>query len=145
MPCVSCQRTMLLANLSSVLKDESVWEKPLHFHPGHFLDAEGCFLKREAFMPFSASDYHAPGLVSLPGCLGEEELKPRCNCALCTPSGPCTCLGEPLARMELFLSFTSLLQHFSFSVPEGQPRPSERGVPAFIVTPSPYQLCAVLR
>ncbi|XP_063099744.1 cytochrome P450 2D16-like isoform X2 [Cavia porcellus] len=105
--------TMLLTNLSSVLKDETVWEKPLHFHPGHFLDAEGRFVKREAFMPFSA--------------------------------GPRTCLGEPLVRMELFLFFTCLLQRFSFSVPEGQPRPSERGVPAFVVPPSPYQLCAVPR
>nr|XP_003470576.1 cytochrome P450 2D16-like [Cavia porcellus] len=105
--------TTLLTNLSSVLKDETVWEKPFHFHPGHFLDAEGRFVKREAFMPFSA--------------------------------GPRICLGEPLARMELFLFFTCLLQRFSFSVPEGQPRPSERGVMSFIVSPPPYQLCAVAR
>nr|XP_023421124.1 cytochrome P450 2D16-like isoform X2 [Cavia porcellus] len=103
--------TTLFINLSSVLKDETLWEKPLHFYPGHFLDNEGRFVKREAFMPFSA--------------------------------GPRTCLGEPLARMELFLFFTCLLQRFSFSVPEGQPRPSERGVMSFLVSPSPYQLCAV--
>lgn len=55
------------------------------------------------------------------------------------------CLGEPLARMELFLFFTCLLQRFSFSVPPGQPRPSDHGIFAFLVTPAPYQLCAVPR
>ncbi|KAM6162470.1 LOW QUALITY PROTEIN: cytochrome P450 2D17-like [Erethizon dorsatum] len=104
--------TTLITNLSSVL-DETVWEKPLKFYPGHFLDTEGHFVKHEAFMPFSA--------------------------------GHRTCLGEPLARRELFLFFTCLLQRFSFSVPEGQPRPSDHGVSYFLVTPSPYQLCAVSR
>lgn len=60
-------------------------------------------------------------------------------------TGRRSCLGEPLARMELFLFFTCLLQRFSFSVPAGQPRPSDHGVFAFLVTPSPYQLCAVPR
>lgn len=55
------------------------------------------------------------------------------------------CLGEPLARMELFLFFTCLLQRFTFSVPAGQPRPSDHGVPGALVTPAPYQLCAVSR
>ncbi|XP_004642429.1 cytochrome P450 2D16-like [Octodon degus] len=105
--------TILITSLSSVLKDETVWEKPFHFHPGHFLDSEGRFVKREGFMPFSA--------------------------------GPRTCLGEPLARMELFLFFTCLLQRFSFSVPHGQPRPSDRGMVSFLVAPAPYQLCAVPR
>ncbi|XP_061060169.1 cytochrome P450 2D14 isoform X5 [Eubalaena glacialis] len=107
------QGTTLITNLSSVLKDETIWKKPFHFHPEHFLDAQGRFVKQEAFIPFSA--------------------------------GRRSCLGEPLARMELFLFFTSLLQHFSFSVPAGQPRPSSHGVFAFLVTPSPYQLCALPR
>uniref|UniRef100_A0A8D2AWG7 Cytochrome P450 n=1 Tax=Sciurus vulgaris TaxID=55149 RepID=A0A8D2AWG7_SCIVU len=107
------QGTTLVTNLSSVLKDETVWERPLRFHPGHFLDAQGCFVKREAFMPFSA--------------------------------GRRACLGEPLARMELFLFFTCLLQRFTFSVPAGQPRPSDHGVFGAMVTPPPYQLCAVPR
>ncbi|KAK2508842.1 hypothetical protein MC885_014456, partial [Smutsia gigantea] len=105
--------TTLITNLSSVLKDETIWEKPFRFHPEHFLDAQGRFVKQEAFMPFSA--------------------------------GRRLCLGEPLARMELFLVFTCLLQRFSFSVPPGQPRPSDHGVHSFLVTPSPYQLCAVPR
>uniref|UniRef100_A0A2I3LM35 Cytochrome P450 family 2 subfamily D member 8, pseudo 1 n=1 Tax=Papio anubis TaxID=9555 RepID=A0A2I3LM35_PAPAN len=105
--------TTLFTNLSLVLKDEAVWEKPFRFHPEHFLDAQGHFVKPEAFLPFSA--------------------------------GRRACLGEPLARMELFLFFTCLLQRFSFSVPAGQPRPSHSHVVGFLVTPSPYELCAVPR
>ncbi|KAL1764302.1 cytochrome P450 2D20-like, partial [Sigmodon hispidus] len=104
--------TTIIPNLSSVLKDETVWEKPLHFHPEHFLDAQGHFVKHEAFMPFSA--------------------------------GRRACLGEPLARMELFLFFTCLLQRFSFSVPDGQPRPSDYGFFTLPATPVPYDLCALL-
>ncbi|XP_075816230.1 cytochrome P450 2D3-like [Microtus pennsylvanicus] len=105
--------TTLITNLSSVLKDETVWEKPLQFYPEHFLDAQGRFVKHEAFIPFSA--------------------------------GRRACLGEPLARMELFLFFTSLLQRFSFSVPSGQPRPSDYGIFSLPVIPTPYELCAVVR
>ncbi|KAG8517907.1 LOW QUALITY PROTEIN: Cytochrome P450 2D14, partial [Galemys pyrenaicus] len=104
--------TTLFPNLSSVLKDETIWEKPRRFHPEHFLDAQGRFVRQEAFMPFSA--------------------------------GRRSCLGEPLARMELFLFFTCLLQRFSFSVPAGQPPPSDRGVFAVLVTPAPYQLLGFL-
>uniref|UniRef100_A0A8C1ZUK6 Cytochrome P450 2J2-like n=1 Tax=Cyprinus carpio TaxID=7962 RepID=A0A8C1ZUK6_CYPCA len=79
--------TLVICNLSSVLKDPSQWEKPDQFYPGHFLDDQRNFRKREAFYPFSA--------------------------------GKRSCLGEQLARNTLFLFFTSLLQRFSFSVPEG--------------------------
>ncbi|KAK7799277.1 hypothetical protein U0070_019058, partial [Myodes glareolus] len=101
----SCQGMTLITNLSSVLKDETVWEKPFRFHPEHFLDAQGRFVKHEAFRPFSA--------------------------------GRRACLGEPLAHMELFLFFTCLLQHSSFSVPAGQPRLSDCGNFAMPVAPSP--------
>uniref|UniRef100_A0A4W4FSE0 Cytochrome P450 2J2-like n=1 Tax=Electrophorus electricus TaxID=8005 RepID=A0A4W4FSE0_ELEEL len=104
--------TTVLGNLTSVLFDESEWETPQTFNPGHFLDDNGNFRKREAFMPFSA--------------------------------GKRVCLGEQLARMELFLFFATLLQHFSFSPPEGiEPSLEYRLVVTLI--PQPYQLCAVPR
>lgn len=61
---------MLFTNLSSVLKDEAVWEKPFRFHPGHFLDAQGRFVKQEAFMPFSAGAWGARLLALALGTVG---------------------------------------------------------------------------
>ncbi|KAL8173112.1 UNVERIFIED_CONTAM: hypothetical protein K2H54_040191 [Gekko kuhli] len=46
--------THIIPLLYSVLYDESEWEKPFKFYPEHFLDSEGKFVKRDAFLPFSA-------------------------------------------------------------------------------------------
>ncbi|XP_061593789.1 cytochrome P450 2J4-like [Cololabis saira] len=104
--------TMVLPTLNSVLHDESMWETPHTFNPQHFLDQDGKFRKREAFLPFSA--------------------------------GQRVCLGEQLARMELFLFFTSLLQRFSYSAPAGE-QPSLEFKLGGIRGPKPYRLCVVSR
>uniref|UniRef100_A0A3Q1K2Y8 Uncharacterized protein n=2 Tax=Anabas testudineus TaxID=64144 RepID=A0A3Q1K2Y8_ANATE len=97
----------------SVLFDETEWEKPHSFYPAHFLDKDGKFVKRDAFMPFSA--------------------------------GRRMCLGESLARMELFIFFTSLLQHFRFTPPPGISEEELDLTPyiGFTHSPSPHKLCAV--
>ncbi|MGH0133968.1 UNVERIFIED_CONTAM: hypothetical protein FKN15_062718 [Acipenser sinensis] len=46
--------TPVIPLLSSVLSDKTQWETPHQFNPNHFLDAQGKFVKRDAFMPFSA-------------------------------------------------------------------------------------------
>ncbi|XP_063057372.1 cytochrome P450 2J2-like [Engraulis encrasicolus] len=101
--------TMVAGVLNSILFDEKEWETPHTFNPAHFLDAEGKFRKREAFLPFS---------------LGKR-----------------VCLGEQLARMELFLFFTSLMQRFTFSPPAGV-EPSLESKLAVTRSPQSYQLCA---
>ncbi|KAK2835769.1 hypothetical protein Q5P01_016253 [Channa striata] len=59
-------------------------------------------------------------------------------------AGKRVCLGEQLARMELFLFFTSLLQRFSFSAPPGE-QPTLQFMLGATRCPRPYRLCAVPR
>ncbi|NXI98447.1 CP2K1 protein, partial [Psophia crepitans] len=107
--------TYIIPLLTSVLRDKLQWEKPDMFYPEHFLDANGKFVKKDAFMPFSA--------------------------------GRRICAGETLAKMELFLFFTSLLQRFTFHPPPGVSVSDLDLSPAisFNVTPKPYKMCAVAR
>ncbi|KAJ7345737.1 hypothetical protein JRQ81_001687 [Phrynocephalus forsythii] len=107
--------THIIPLLTSVLHDESQWEKPHEFYPEHFLDSEGKFVKRDAFMPFSA--------------------------------GRRICVGETLAKMELFLFFTSLLQRFTFQPPPGTSKEDLNLTPALGMTtpPTPFNICALLR
>ncbi|XP_078579510.1 cytochrome P450 2U1-like [Branchiostoma floridae x Branchiostoma japonicum] len=56
------------------------------------------------------------------------------------------CLGEQLAKMELFMLFVSLMQRFTFNLPEGAPVPSMLGKLGSVVNvPFPFELCAVAR
>ncbi|XP_005753176.1 cytochrome P450 2K1-like [Pundamilia nyererei] len=105
--------TTVFPLLTSVLHDPSEWERPHSFYPAHFLDKEKKFVKRDAFIPFSA--------------------------------GRRICLGESLARMELFLFFTTLLQHFRFTPAPGVSEDELDLTPVVGITlsPSPHKLCAV--
>ncbi|XP_029857529.1 cytochrome P450 2W1 isoform X2 [Aquila chrysaetos chrysaetos] len=45
--------TTVIPLLTSVLLDKTQWETPDEFNPNHFLDADGNFVKKKAFLPFS--------------------------------------------------------------------------------------------
>nr|XP_056705955.1 cytochrome P450 2J2-like [Euleptes europaea] len=103
--------TNVITDLCSVLLDPTQWEKPREFYPNHFLDKDGNFVEREAFLPFGA--------------------------------GSRVCLGEQLARTELFIFFISLMRTFTFQLPEGIKELSKEGIIGATLTPKPYKLCAV--
>ncbi|XP_072552329.1 cytochrome P450 2B4-like [Salminus brasiliensis] len=52
--------------------------------------------------------------------------------------GPRVCVGETLAKAELFIFFTSLLQRLKFSWPPGAPRPNMSGVIGIVRAPFPF-------
>ncbi|KAL2101311.1 hypothetical protein ACEWY4_003072 [Coilia grayii] len=62
-------------------------------------------------------------------------------------AGRRVCLGESLARMELFLFFTSLLQRFRFTAPPGVLEDELDLTPTLggTLNPSPHKLCALSR
>ncbi|CAH2245834.1 cytochrome P450 2K1-like [Pelobates cultripes] len=99
--------------LYSVLRDKTQFAEPEKFNPNHFLDASGNFVKKDAFMPFSA--------------------------------GRRVCAGENLARMELFLFFTSLLQKFNFCLPPGVTDADLTPAVGMLTPPLPYKMCAIPR
>ncbi|KAM6279344.1 cytochrome P450 2K4-like [Porphyrio hochstetteri] len=109
------KETYVIPLLASVLRDKSQWEKPDIFYPENFLNSEGKFVKKEAFMPFSA--------------------------------GRRICAGETLAKMELFLFFTSLLQRFTFQPPPGVSISDLDISPSVGITVPPvtHEVCAVPR
>ncbi|XP_073530060.1 cytochrome P450 2K1-like [Phyllobates terribilis] len=98
--------------LTSILYDKDHFVKADEFYPEHFLDSSGNFVRKEAFIPFSA--------------------------------GKRSCAGENLAKMELFMFFTRLLQNFTFKAPPGAKLDLSPAV-AFITGPMPYEICAIPR
>lgn len=110
--CLIPKGMMVFPMLKTILYDPNEYSNPEEFNPGHFLDEDGKFMKRDQFIPFSI--------------------------------GKRACPGEQLARMELFLFFTSLMQRFCFHSPVGQTIRVD-GTVGITSGPKPFRICAMAR
>ncbi|MED6251351.1 hypothetical protein ATANTOWER_029108 [Ataeniobius toweri] len=107
--------TRVIINLWSLHHDEKEWNSPELFDPDRFLDSEGTGLT------IPSSSYLPFG------------------------TGIRVCLGEALAKMELFLFLSWILQHFTLSVPPDHSLPSLEGKFGVVLQPTKYKVKATPR
>ncbi|XP_038056997.1 cytochrome P450 2J6-like isoform X2 [Patiria miniata] len=55
------------------------------------------------------------------------------------------CIGEQLAKMELFIFLTHLFHQFTIKKPDGSPPISFKGVMGVTLSPLPYEVCVIPR
>ena len=103
--------TTLILNLWAIHHDPKYWENPTEFDPGRFLDKNGNVVN--------------PATMSyLPFSAGRR-----------------VCLGELLAKAEVFLFVAQLLHQFKIENPSGCPLPSLEGDIGMGLKPKPYKVC----
>ncbi|AWP14566.1 Steroid 17-alpha-hydroxylase/17-20 lyase [Scophthalmus maximus] len=101
--------TRVIINLWSLHHDEKEWTNPDLFDPGRFLNSDGTG-------PIIPSSSYLP-----------------------FGAGVRVCLGEALAKMELFLFLSWILQRFTLSVPPGHALPSLEGKFGVVLQPAKYK------
>uniref|UniRef100_A0A8D2Q5Z9 Steroid 17-alpha-hydroxylase/17,20 lyase n=1 Tax=Varanus komodoensis TaxID=61221 RepID=A0A8D2Q5Z9_VARKO len=107
--------THVIINLWSIHHDEKEWDKPKEFNPGRFLDEDGNRI-------YSPSPSYFP-----------------------FGAGIRVCLGEALAKMELFLFLAWTLQRFTLSVPEGHVLPEPVGKFGVVLQAPEFKVKVTLR
>ncbi|KAG8551600.1 hypothetical protein GDO81_004178 [Engystomops pustulosus] len=105
----------VVINLWSMHHDEKEWVNPGDFNPERFLDENG-------HRVYSASQSYLP-----------------------FGAGIRVCLGEALAKMEIFLFLSWILQRFTLEVPEGDPLPNLEGKFGVVLQVKPFKVTAKLR
>ncbi|KAM9477567.1 steroid 17-alpha-hydroxylase/17,20 lyase [Clarias gariepinus] len=107
--------TRVIVNLWSLHHDGKEWKNPELFNPERFLDEE----KKSLCYP-------SPSYLPF-------------------GAGVRVCLGEALAKLELFLFLSWILQRFTLEVPAGQPLPELQGKFGVVLQPQKYKVIARLR
>uniref|UniRef100_A0A8C3WIJ1 Steroid 17-alpha-hydroxylase/17,20 lyase n=1 Tax=Catagonus wagneri TaxID=51154 RepID=A0A8C3WIJ1_9CETA len=100
----------IVVNLWALHHNEKEWHRPDLFMPERFLDPSGTQLI-------------SPSLSYLP-----------------FGAGPRSCIGEMLARQELFLFSAGLLQRFDLELPDSGQLPSLEGIPSLVLQIDPFKV-----
>lgn len=122
------------------MRDPSYWTKPTEFIPERHLKTDPLtghinYVKSEKIVPFGVGK-KSNALIS--------SLVFRLIYTFGLP-GKRVCLGESLAKMELFLMFTKLMQLFEFKAPEGKEPSDKNPTKGLICGPQPYNTVVTLR
>ncbi|CAL1577717.1 unnamed protein product [Knipowitschia caucasica] len=107
--------TRVVINVWSLHHDPEEWPNPESFEPARFLNSD-------------ASGLVIPSPSYLPFGVGQR-----------------VCLGEALAKMELFLFLSTILQRFTLTARPGDPLPSLEGKFGVVLQPPKYYVHALLR
>ncbi|CAO2585755.1 Steroid 17-alpha-hydroxylase/17,20 lyase, partial [Lemmus lemmus] len=107
--------THVIINLWALHHSEKEWDQPDQFMPERFLDPTGSHLI-------------TPSLSYLP-----------------FGAGPRSCVGEVLARQELFLFMACLLQRFDLNVPDDGQLPCLKGDPKVVFLIDPFKVKITVR
>nr|XP_057922976.1 steroid 17-alpha-hydroxylase/17,20 lyase isoform X2 [Doryrhamphus excisus] len=84
--------------------------------------------------------WHRPDLFDPDRFLDNQGRRVTPSCFLPFGAGPRVCVGEPLARLELFLFLSSMLQRMSFTLPHGASPPNLQGRLGVVLQPLPYKV-----
>ena len=109
------RNTTVFANLWSLHHDPEIWDNPNEFRPTRFLNEESNFVP------------------------------PKPDQFLPFSAGRRGCLGESLARIQVFLVLARLLHSFKFENPPGFDPPSLEPITGLALMPRPFSVCALNR
>ncbi|XP_054609326.1 steroid 17-alpha-hydroxylase/17,20 lyase isoform X4 [Dunckerocampus dactyliophorus] len=84
--------------------------------------------------------WHRPDMFDPDRFLDNQGRRVTPSCFLPFGAGPRICVGESLARLELFLFLSSILQRMSFMLPDGASPPNLQGRLGVVLQPLPYKV-----
>ncbi|XP_067312552.1 cytochrome P450 2K8 isoform X2 [Pseudorasbora parva] len=118
----------------------------VHFN-GYFIKKGTCVLPLLTSVLKDENEWETPNTFNPNHFLDEKGQLIKRDAFMPFSAGRRVCAGEGLARMELFLFFTSLLQHFHFTPPPGVSEDDLDLTPVvgLNLNPSPHKLCAIIR
>ena len=107
--------TIVLFNVCAMHHDPEAWQNPSEFNPSRFIDIKGQFMYP-----------------------GDRSFLPF-------GAGARVCLGESLAKTELFRFLSHLLHQFTFKRCPDSPPPSLENQLGVLIYPKPYKVCICKR
>ncbi|XP_072331406.1 cytochrome P450 2K1-like [Scyliorhinus torazame] len=116
----------------------------MHFR-GYFIPKGMCVIPLLTSVLFDKTQWKKPNEFDPAHFLDAEGRFVKNKAFMPFSAGRRVCAGEALAKAELFLFFTTLLQRFQFQAPPGVTNLDLTPLVGVSLTPKPHRVCAVLR